>query len=68
MKEAIRVRAYFKWLAAGKPDGRSLELWVAAEREHFGFTFTPTAHVRQVQFHGGDTRSREAVSAPAPTI
>jgi len=31
---AIAERAYFKWLAHGKPEGRDLEFWRAAEREY----------------------------------
>ena len=32
--EGIALRAYFKWLAAAKPEGRDLEFWLAAEEEH----------------------------------
>ncbi len=29
----VRERAYFMWEDAGRPDGRSLEFWLAAEKE-----------------------------------
>ena len=29
----IRIRAYQKWEAAGKPEGQSLRFWLEAERE-----------------------------------
>jgi hypothetical protein len=29
----IRIRAYQKWEAAGKPNGQSLRFWLEAERE-----------------------------------
>lgn len=32
-EEQIRTLAYFKWEAAGKPDGRSEEFWQEAEKE-----------------------------------
>jgi hypothetical protein len=31
---AIAERAYFKWLALAKPEGRDLEFWLEAEREY----------------------------------
>ena len=31
--EAIALQAYFKWLAADRPEGRALEFWLAAEQE-----------------------------------
>ena len=30
---AIREAAYYKWLAAGEPEGDGLEFWLQAERE-----------------------------------
>ena len=30
---SIAERAYFKWLTHGKPNGRDLEFWLAAERD-----------------------------------
>jgi hypothetical protein len=35
-RAAIAATAYYKWLAAGRPQGRDLEFWVAAEREVAG--------------------------------
>jgi hypothetical protein len=32
-QDHIRLRAYQKWEAAGKPDGDGLEFWLEAERE-----------------------------------
>jgi hypothetical protein len=32
-QDAIRLRAYLKWQAAGKPTGNDLFFWVHAERE-----------------------------------
>ena len=32
-KDTIRLRAYQKWEAAGKPAGDGVEFWLAAERE-----------------------------------
>jgi hypothetical protein len=32
-RAVIAKAAYFKWLAAGQPQGRDLEFWVAAEQE-----------------------------------
>src|SRR5262249_3830742 len=34
--ESISERAFFKWQAAGQPDGRDLEFWLAAEVEERG--------------------------------
>lgn len=36
LDDEIRTAAYFKWLAAGRPDGRHLEFWCAAEQEFAG--------------------------------
>lgn len=33
MEEKIRIVAYYKWLNAGKPDGKDLDFWLEAERE-----------------------------------
>jgi hypothetical protein len=33
-EETIRVAAYYKWLDAGRPDGRDVDFWCEAEREH----------------------------------
>jgi hypothetical protein len=34
MEEAcVRLRAYQKWEAAGKPDGDGVNFWLEAERE-----------------------------------
>lgn len=35
-EDQIRLAAYYKWLQAGKPDGRHLEFWCAAEQEFAG--------------------------------
>jgi hypothetical protein len=32
-RAAIAESAYYKWLDAGRPQGRDVEFWVAAERE-----------------------------------
>jgi hypothetical protein len=32
-EDAIRLRAYEKWEAAGKPAGDGVQFWLAAERE-----------------------------------
>ena len=32
--ELIRIAAYFKWLDAGRPDGRDLDFWCQAEQDH----------------------------------
>ena len=32
-EEAIRLRAYQKWEAAGKPEGDDLRFWLEAKRE-----------------------------------
>ncbi len=32
-KKLIEQRAYFKWLAAGKPSGDGKQFWYEAERE-----------------------------------
>jgi len=32
--EAIRHRAYLKWLVAGMPDGDGVNFWLEAEQEH----------------------------------
>jgi hypothetical protein len=32
-RAAIAEAAYYKWLAAGQPQGRDLEFWVTAEHE-----------------------------------
>lgn len=31
--DALRVRAYYLWEAAGRPEGRELEFWAQAERQ-----------------------------------
>jgi hypothetical protein len=31
--EQIREKAYYLWMEAGRPAGRDLEFWAAAERE-----------------------------------
>ncbi|HWB11467.1 MAG TPA: DUF2934 domain-containing protein [Pirellulales bacterium] len=31
--DVIRVAAYYKWLDAGRPDGRDLDFWCQAEQE-----------------------------------
>jgi len=31
--EEVRRRAYLKWEAAGKPDGKDVEFWLEAEQE-----------------------------------
>jgi hypothetical protein len=36
--EELHELAYFKWLDAGKPEGRTLEFWCEAERDMFGCT------------------------------
>lgn len=32
-EESIRLAAYWKWDAAGRPDGDGLEFWLQAEQE-----------------------------------
>jgi hypothetical protein len=32
-EEDVRLRAYLKWEAAGRPEGNDLEFWLGAERE-----------------------------------
>ena len=34
--DKIRVAAYYKWQQAGRPDGRHLDFWCAAEQEFAG--------------------------------
>ncbi|MGE5195215.1 MAG: DUF2934 domain-containing protein [Deltaproteobacteria bacterium] len=31
--DAVRVSAYFKWVAAGRPEGDGVNFWLEAERE-----------------------------------
>jgi hypothetical protein len=31
--DVVRVSAYFKWVAAGRPDGDGVNFWLEAERE-----------------------------------
>ena len=31
--EAVALHAYYMWLAAGQPEGRDSEFWLAAEEE-----------------------------------
>jgi hypothetical protein len=33
VKQEIQKHAYYKWEAAGRPSGRSLDSWLEAERE-----------------------------------
>lgn len=33
--QEIRLEAYYKWERAGRPQGRDLEFWLAAEKEFF---------------------------------
>jgi hypothetical protein len=33
IEESIRVLAYFKWEAAGSPEGDGVDYWLEAERE-----------------------------------
>jgi hypothetical protein len=57
--EQIRTAAYYKWLEAGKPDGRHLDFWCAAEQEFAG--------ARQETFERADDRAkshREMVVRP----
>lgn len=37
-EELIRLLAYQKWEQAGRPHGRDLEFWIAAEKEFYGQT------------------------------
>lgn len=32
--EVIGIIAFYKWLDAGKPEGRDMEFWIAAEQEY----------------------------------
>jgi hypothetical protein len=32
-QDAVRLRAYFKWQAAGRPEGDGIAFWLQAERE-----------------------------------
>ena len=38
VQQDLQELAYFRWLHAGKPEGRDIEFWCAAEREMFGMT------------------------------
>jgi len=38
VQQELQELAYFKWLNAGKPEGRDIEFWCDAEREMFGMT------------------------------
>lgn len=40
-RAAVEQRAYFKWLDAGRPAGRDIEFWRAAEIEWMGTTYVP---------------------------
>jgi hypothetical protein len=40
-KDDIRKMAYFKWLAAGCPEGKDAEFWRAAEHEWIEFQYVP---------------------------
>jgi hypothetical protein len=33
VEQEVRKHAYYKWEAAGRPHGRSLEFWINAEKE-----------------------------------
>lgn len=35
----VELSAYYKWEEAGRPDGRDLEFWLAAEKEKFIVVF-----------------------------
>ena len=35
-EQTIREAAYYKWDAAGRPEGRELDFWAEAEREQSG--------------------------------
>jgi hypothetical protein len=41
MEDQIAVVAYFKWIDAGRPEGRDVEFWLEAEKEVVSdYTFT----------------------------
>jgi hypothetical protein len=40
-RDAVHELAYFKWLNAGRPDGRELEFWLEAEREWIQHNYVP---------------------------
>ena len=37
-QKLLSEAAYYNWLNAGCPDGRSTEFWCEAERQIFGYT------------------------------
>ena len=63
----IRTAAYYKWLAAGRPEGRHLEFWCAAEQEFAGarqIASPPSSDGRPASHHELAVRP-QALPAPA---
>jgi hypothetical protein len=47
-RAAVAEAAYYKWLAAGQPQGQDLEFWLSAEHEVAGNCLAPPAHYSYV--------------------
>lgn len=52
--EAIKELSYYKWENAGRPEGRSEEFWVEAEKEYFStapyYTVPYMIHIDESSF------------------
>ena len=74
-EQTIREAAYYKWDAAGRPEGRELDFWAEAEREQSSEPGVPKAASAQMPTsapaqasplpHATSTAAASAPEAPA---
>lgn len=68
----VERMAYFNWLNAGRPPGRCLEFWLAAEREWIERCYVPRRNVAAVEEQAGERDKQDptprtvAKSSPEP--